>query len=73
MDINPRLLREKLARFVGKKVTIGTTDWHYISGTVESSDGISVAMRVAGSAVTVPAEMVATIREAPAAQAEYVK
>jgi hypothetical protein len=72
-DMNPRVLRDHLLPFVGKKVTIGTSDFHYISGIFESIAGNDVLMKVNGKPVTVHANAVATIREAPALQAEYVK
>src|SRR5436190_202789 len=31
-DLNPRVLRGQLGPWVGKKVMIGTTDLHYVSG-----------------------------------------
>jgi hypothetical protein len=72
-DMNPRVLRTQLVPYVGKKVMIGTTDLHYVSGVIESIEGSSINMKVAGRPVVVPAKIVATIREAPAHEAEYVK
>lgn len=72
-ELNPRTLRDKLAPFVGKKVVIGTTDWHYISCRLASLEGDTVHVTVAGKPMTVPAKNVATIHEVAVEQAEYVK
>ncbi len=73
MELNPRNLRDKLAPFVGKKVMIGTSDWHYISGIFEQIEGTELRIMIAGKPITLEASKVATIKEAPALQSEYVK
>jgi hypothetical protein len=75
MPMNPRVQRDELAPFVGKKVTIGTRSYHYVSGVVEAirKESDQLAVRVHGQIVLVPLDEIATIQEAPAAQAEYVK
>ena len=74
MDLNPRNFRDKLAPHLGKRLMIGTTDWHYISGTLESIDEAGqLHLSVAGAKVTVPCDKVATFQEAPPQQAEYFK
>lgn len=73
-DRNPRHHRERLAPFLGKKVVIGTNDYHYVSGrAVEFVDGRMLRMTVNGKDVLVPVADVATISEVPEVQAEYVK
>lgn len=72
-DMNPRVLRTQLEKWIGKKVMIGTTDLHYVSGIVYSLDGTELKVSVNGRLVMIPAHMVANIKEAPALQAEYVK
>lgn len=72
-QLNPRTLRDKLGPFVGKKVVIGTTDWHYISCRVTLLEGDTVHVTVAGKGVTIPAKNVATIHEVAEHQAEYIK
>jgi hypothetical protein len=72
-DMNPRVLRDHLVPFVGKKVTIGTTDYHYVSGVIESIIGNDVKVMVNGKPVVIHANAVATILEAHAMQAEYIK
>ena len=74
LELNPRNARDKLGPFVGKKVMVGTTDWHYISGRVEvleNSGHLQIAVN--GKIVLVPPEMIATIEEAHDEQAEYIK
>jgi hypothetical protein len=73
--LNPRVQRDELKPFLGKKVTIGTRSYHYVSGRVERilADTDQLEVRVAGKIVLVPLAELATIQEAPEAQAEYVK
>ena len=75
MPLNPRVQRDELKSFVGKKVTIGTRSYHYVSGRVarliEEKDELEV--HVHGEVVLVPLHEVANIQEAPESQAEYVK
>ena len=75
MPLNPRVQRDELKGFVGKKVMIGTKEFHYVSGRVvrliEEDDQLEV--HVAGKPVLVPLGEIATIQEAPEAQAEYIK
>jgi hypothetical protein len=73
--LNPRVQRDEFKSFVGKKVMIGTRSYHYVSGRatrlIEESDQLEI--HVGGQVVFVPLHEVATIQEAPEAQAEYVK
>jgi hypothetical protein len=73
--LNPRVQRDELKGFVGKKVMIGTRSYHYLSGRamrlIEESDQLEV--HIGEEVVLVPLGEVATIQEAPASQAEYVK
>jgi hypothetical protein len=73
--MNPRVQRDELKSFVGKKVMIGTRSYHYISGQLQALEEAEsrLVVSVAGKPVKVPLDQVATIQEAPAAQAEYVK
>ena len=71
---NPRVRRDELQALFGKKVTVGTYTYHYISGVLESlNDDNELLFRVAGKSLRLPLSDLATISEAPAAQAEYVK
>jgi len=72
-DMNPRVLRDHLGPWVGKKVMIGTSDFHYVSGVVQSVEGAQVKVTVGGKLVIIPTANVATINEASPYQAEYVK
>jgi hypothetical protein len=74
MATNPRHARDKLEGFLGKKVVIGTSDYHYVSGrAVEFLDGTMLRLTVNGRDVLVAVDDVATISEVPDVQAEYVK
>jgi hypothetical protein len=72
-ELNPRTLREKIKPLMGKKVMIGTADWHYVCGILEKVEGDQVTVLVVGKPVRISAANVATIKEAPPLQAEYVK
>jgi hypothetical protein len=75
MPLNPRVQRDELKGFVGKKVMIGTRSYHYVSGraTRLHEDKDQLEVHVGDQVVMVPLGEVATIQEAPEAQAEYVK
>ena len=74
MGLNPRHARERLESFLGKKVVIGTSDFHYVSGrAVEFIEDQRLRITVNGKDVLVDVEDVATISEVPEVQAEYVK
>ena len=74
-NLNPRVRRDELKAFVGKKVMIGTASYHYLCGRAEEIDAPAsqLRVRVGAELVLVPLEQIATIQEAPEAQAEYVK
>jgi hypothetical protein len=73
--LNPRVQRDELKSYVGKKVTIGTRSYHYLSGRFERirAETDQIEMSIHGELWLVPLVEVATIQEAPASQAEYVK
>lgn len=73
-NTNPRHHRDRLEGFLGKKVVVGTADYHYVSGrAVEFVDGTRLRLTVNGRDVLVEVDAVATISEVPEVQAEYVK
>jgi ribosome maturation factor RimP len=72
-EMNPRVLRDQYGKYVGKKVTIGTQGLHYVSGIVQAIQGKDLHITVSGKLVIVPADVITSIQEAPASQAEYVK
>ncbi len=73
-DSNPRHHRDRIQSFLGKKVVVGTSDYHYVSGrAVEFVDGTRLRMTVNGRDVLIEVVNVATISEVPEVQAEYVK
>ena len=75
MPLNPRVQRDEFKSFVGKKVMIGTKGYHYVSGRVtrmiDEQDELEI--QVGGKVVLIHLGDVATIQEAPEAQAEYIK
>ena len=71
--MEPRTIRETLLALKGKKLTIGTSDDHYISGVLEDVGGAQARFSVAGETVLVATRLIVNVREAPALQAEYVK
>ncbi len=73
MDRNLRTVRERLIALVGKKVTLGTSDNHYISGVIQEVDGARARLTVAGESVSVPTRNIVNVVEAASLQAEYVK
>lgn len=73
-ESNPRHHRDRIKEFLGKKVVIGTSDFHYVSGrAVEFVDGTKLRITVNGEDVLVEVDHVATISEVPEVQAEYIK
>jgi hypothetical protein len=71
---NPRHHRERIEAFLGKKVVIGTSDFHYVSGrAVQVVEDAKLLVTVNGKEVVIRLEDVATIAEVPEVQAEYVK
>lgn len=75
LDPYPRNRRSIILGYVGKKVTISTTDFRYLVGQLVALDERTdlVRLSVAGREVSVARAQVATIQEAHAALAEYVK
>ena len=73
MEFNPRVIRGSIDGWVGKKVTIGTTANHYVTGMVQTVKGRTFHLSVNGYLVVVPAHEISAISEAPAVVAEYVK
>ncbi|MFH0900203.1 MAG: hypothetical protein V2A73_06210 [Pseudomonadota bacterium] len=73
MENAPRTTRELLASLLGKKVTVGTDDNHYICGIVRLVDGSSVQISVGDQTINVPTRQVAVVHEAPILQAEFIK
>jgi len=73
-ETNPRHHRDRIESFLGKKVIVGTSDYHYVSGrAIEFVDGTRLRLTVNGREVLVEVDDVATISEVPEVQAEYIK
>jgi hypothetical protein len=71
--INPRHLREKFKDWVGKRVTVGLTTYHYLCGTWKSLDASTAEFTIGGREMKVPTSEIATIVAAPPWQAEFFK
>ena len=71
--INPRHLREKFQEWVGKRVTVGLSTYHYLCGSWRSLEAGAAVFTIGGKAVTIPTSEIATIVEAPPWQAEFFK
>ena len=74
IDPFPRNREATVRAFVGKKVTVSTMDFHYVVGHLTALDADdALVLNVAGRTVRLPRAHLATIQEADAALAEYVK
>lgn len=71
--INPRHLREKFKEWVGKRVTVGLTTYHYLCGTWQTLDAHDAKFTIGGREMVVPIHEIATISEAAPWQAEFFK
>lgn len=70
---NPRNLREKYQTWLGKKVVVGLSDFHYLCGTWEAVEGYDAIFNIGGRRLAKRLDTIATVEEAPAALAEYFK
>jgi hypothetical protein len=70
---NPRNLRDKFQGWIGKKVTVGLTTFHYLSGTWKAIEDYDAIFEIGGNIHRVPMDEIDNVAEAPAAQAEYYK
>jgi hypothetical protein len=74
IDPFPRNRAGLVRGYVGKKVTLSTTDFHYVVGRLLSvQDDEVLILEVGTQLVKLPRHNLATIQEADAALAEYVK
>lgn len=72
-ELNPRHLREKYQAWVGKKVTVGTTTFHYLSGMWKSIEGYFAVFTIGGRELKLNLNEIDNIADAPEAQAEFFK
>lgn len=70
---NPRHLRDKFQEWVGKKVIVGLTTFHYLCGTWKAFDGYHAIFEIGGKEHRVLMHEIDTVADAPAALAEYFK
>ena len=74
IDPFPRNRAAIVRGYVGKKVTLSTTDFHYAVGRLLAlQDDDVLVLEVGHDLVKLPRQNLATIQEADAALAEYVK
>jgi hypothetical protein len=74
IDPYPRNRPAVVRSFVGRKVTVSTTDFHYVVGRlVALVDDDTLLLSVKGDEVRLPRTGLATIQLADEALAEYVK
>jgi hypothetical protein len=71
--VNPRNLREKYASWVGKRVNVGLTTYHYICGTWKEMSSDSATFQIGEHAMKVKLSELATIQEAPPWQSDFFK
>jgi hypothetical protein len=74
IDPYPRSRATVVRGFLGRKVTLSTTDFHYLVGRlVALGDDDVLVLNVKGEEVRLPRSGLATIQAADDAVAEYVK
>jgi hypothetical protein len=72
-SVNPRHLREKYLEWVGKKVTVGLTTYHYLCGVMKAIEGHEAVFTVGSHVMRVRLQEIDNVSEAPGAQAEFFK
>jgi hypothetical protein len=72
-EMNPRHLREKFTEWIGKKVTVGLTTFHYLCGTWKDIQGLDAVFTIGTHELKIKLNEIDTISEAPGAQAEFFK
>jgi hypothetical protein len=70
---NPRNLREKYQSWIGKRVTVGLTTFHYLCGTWKAIDGYDAVFTIGAAELRIRLDEVDNVADAPEAQAEYFK
>ncbi|MES1207683.1 MAG: hypothetical protein ABUS79_17235 [Pseudomonadota bacterium] len=74
LDPYPRNRAGIIRGLVGKKVTLSTTDFHYLVGRLTAlGDDDFITVAIGDGEVRLPRTSVATIREADGALVEYLK
>ena len=71
--MNPRNLREKYLTWIGKKVNVGLTTFHYVCGTWKGIESYDAVFDVAGRELRINMNEIDNVAEAPGAQAEFYK
>jgi hypothetical protein len=71
--INPRNLREKYQSWVGQKVMVGLTTFHYLCGTWKGFDGYYAIFSIGGNDKRVFLHEIDNVAAAEEHLAEYFK
>ena len=72
-SVNPRHLREKYQTWVGKKVVVGLSTFHYLCGRWTAIDGQEARFSIGASERRIKLQEIETVAEASAVQAEFFK
>jgi hypothetical protein len=72
-SINPRHLREKYQSWVGQKVNVGLTTFHYLTGVWKAMDGYHAVFTIGNREHRVLLHEIDNVSAASPAQAEYFK
>jgi hypothetical protein len=72
-EMNPRNLREKYKGWIGKKVIVGLTSFHYVCGRWKDIEDYDALFAVGDRELRVKMNEIETIADAPEAQAEFFK
>ena len=70
---NPRNLRDKYKDWVGKKVIVGLTTFHYLCGRWKDIEGYYAQFQIGDKVHQVPLDQIDNVADASEAQAEYFK
>ena len=73
IPLNPRHLRDRFQEWVGKKVIVGLTTFHYLCGTWKAFDGYHAIFEIGGKEQRVLMHEIDNVALASEAQAEYYK
>jgi hypothetical protein len=71
--MNPRNLRDKYQGWIGKKVNVGLTTFHYVCGTWKDIQGYDAIFSIGGRELRLKMNEIDTVSDAPGAQAEFFK
>ena len=70
---NPRNLRDKYKDWLGKKVIVGLTTYHYLCGRWKDTEGYYATFQIGNKEHKVLLDEIDNVADATEAQAEYFK